>query len=204
MFITFEGPEGAGKSTALPAIADRLRSSGFQVLTTREPGAGEFGKMIREILLHGDEIDAKAELLLFLADRANHVASTIRPALDRGDVVLCDRYADSTLVYQGFTRGLDEAFVRMGNEFATGGLDPDLTLLFDLDPKVGLSRIRNKDRLDSQPIDFHQRVREGFLRESKNQPSRWKVIEASQSPLVVLEMCWEIVQPAVFLRHPHP
>ncbi len=195
MFITFEGPEGAGKSTALAAIAERLRMRGFEVLTTREPGAGTFGKSIREILLHGEDLDPKAELLLFLADRSNHVSSIIRPALQEGKVVLCDRYADSTQVYQAYARGLNDDFVRAGNQFATGGLVPDLTLLFDIQSELGLARIRAKDRLDSQPIEFHHRVREGFLREAACHPERWKVVDASDQPEVVLEKCWQIIEP---------
>jgi len=199
MFITFEGPEGAGKSTALASLAARLREAGSEVLTTREPGAGAFGKSIREILLHGDDIDPKAELLLFLADRANHVATIIRPALDRGQIVLCDRYADSTLVYQAFARGLDETFARTGNLFATGGLMPDLTLLFDLKPELGLARLGAKDRLDAQPIEFHRRVRQGFLNEAASDKKRWRIIDASGAPEGVLENCWVIVEPLALM-----
>jgi len=194
MFITFEGPEGAGKSTALAAIADRLRQIGKTVVTTREPGAGDFGKQIRQILLHGEDIDPKAELLLFLADRSNHVATIIRPALDEGKIVLCDRYADSTLVYQAYARGLDDAFARAGNAFATGNLNPDLTLLFDLEPSIGLARLTNKDRLDAQPIEFHRKVREGFLKEASDQPARWRIIDASAGPNEVIEACWKHIQ----------
>jgi len=197
MFITFEGPEGAGKSTALASIADRLRSLGHTVLTTREPGAGEFGKSIRQILLHGDDLDPKAELFLFLADRANHVATLIRPALARGEIVLCDRYADSTLVYQAYARGLDKAFARAGNSFATDGLVPDLTVLFDLDPRIGLARLQSKDRLDGQSIEFHGLVRDGFLHEATADPKRWKIIDSSKSQDIVLELCWEIIDPIV-------
>jgi dTMP kinase len=204
MFITFEGPEGAGKSTALAALAERLREAGLSVVTTREPGAGSFGRSIRDILLHGEDLDPKAELLLFLADRSNHVVTVIRPALAAGQIVLCDRYADSTLVYQAFVRGLDEGFARAGNQFATGGLTPDLTLLFDLDPEIGLRRIQSKDRLDSQPIEFHRRVREGFLREAAADPARWKVVDASVAADSVVENCWEIIEPRVIKRSQAP
>ncbi|MDR3691354.1 MAG: dTMP kinase [Fimbriimonas sp.] len=197
MFITFEGPEGAGKSTVLLSIADRLRASGRDVVTTREPGAGELGKSIRQILLHGDDLDPKSELLLFLADRANHVSNIVRPALARGAIVLCDRYADSTLVYQAYARGLDEAFARAGNAFATGGLVPDLTLLVDLDPRIGLTRLQSKDRLDAQSIDFHERVRDGFLREAASDAKRWRVVDGSQTADLVLEACWQFIEPLV-------
>ena len=194
MFITFEGPEGAGKSTALATIAEKLRSLGHSVVTTREPGAGEFGKSIRQILLHGEDLDPKAELLLFLADRSNHVASIVRPALESGAIVLCDRYADSTVVYQSYARGLDIEFARAGNRFATGGLVPDLTLLFDLDPEIGLSRLTSKDRLDGQSIEFHRKVRDGFLVEAGMEPLRWRKVDASKNPEQVLEQAWQIIE----------
>jgi len=179
MFVTFEGPEGAGKSTALARVAASLREEGRDVLTTREPGAGVLGSQIRQILLHGEEMPPVSELFLFLADRAHHVANIIRPALAAGTWVLCDRHADSTYVYQALVRGLDREFVRAANTFATGGLVPDRTFLFDLDVKVGLSRLTSHDRLDAQPLEFHQRVREGFL-ECAREGGRWVVVDASQ------------------------
>src|SRR5579862_6425115 len=163
MFVTFEGTDGSGKSTALEAAAVELIGAGHNVFVTQEPGAGELGKRIRQLLLHGGEVSPESELLLFLADRANHVSTLIRPELARGSIVLCDRYADSTLVYQGITRGLDLEFVRRANTFATGGLVPDLTLLFDLPVDVGLARVRHPDRMDMEPLDFHGKVREGYL-----------------------------------------
>jgi dTMP kinase len=187
MFITFEGPEGAGKSTAIAGAAEILRAQGRDVLTTREPGAGDFGRRIRAILLEGAEIDAKSELLLFLADRANHVETIIRPALREGRTVLCDRFADSTVVYQGYARGLDIDFIKRGNAFATGGLLPMLTILFDLPAEQGLARLTSKDRLDAQPLGFHQQVREGFLHEARLQPERYAVIDASRDREQVLE-----------------
>lgn len=187
MFITFEGPEGAGKSTALRAVAERLQARGLDVITTREPGAGDFGRQIREILLHGEEMPPASELFLFLADRANHVATLIRPALERGEWVLCDRHADSTFVYQAVARDLDADFVRTANRFATGGLVPDRTLLFDLDPEVGLARLTSPDRLDAQPLAFHRKVREGFLALAGTEPRRFRVLDASQPPETVVE-----------------
>ncbi len=182
MFVTFEGPEGGGKSTAIKAVGRQLAEAGHSLTTTREPGASAIGARVREMLLHADELNPKAELFLFLADRASHVTDTIRPALERGEIVLCDRYADSTLVYQSHARGLDEGFVRAANAFATGGLVPDLTLLFDLDPEEGLRRLQSKDRLDAEPIEVHRRVREGFLREAAREPARWVVLDASRPP----------------------
>lgn len=182
MFITLEGPEGAGKTTALAALAHGLRGEGREVVTTKEPGAGETGAAIRDLLLHGEALPPATELFLFLADRANHVARVIRPALDGGKVVLCDRFADSTFVYQAAVRGLDPAFVRQANAFATGGLKPDLTLLFDLDPEIGLARLKAKDRLDLEPLDFHQKVRAGFLRLAEEEPVRFSILDATQNP----------------------
>jgi dTMP kinase len=186
MFMTFEGPEGGGKSTLIRALADSLEAEGHQVVVTREPGAAA-GGAIREILLHGESLDPKTELFLFLADRAQHVSSVIRPALVRGAWVLCDRHADSTIVYQGYGRGLDLEHLREWNRYATGGLKPDVTFLLDIDPSAGLARIASKDRLDSEPIDFHKRVRDGFLSEARLEPDRWAILDASADPQAVLK-----------------
>lgn len=194
MFVTLEGPEGAGKTTLQHALADRIRQTGRTVLETREPGAGDFGKAIREIVLHGGDLPAESELFLFLADRANHVQRIIKPALSRGEVVLCDRYADSALVYQAYARGLDEGFVRQANHFATQGLVPDRTLLLDVSPEVGLGRLTNKDRIDAQPVEFHRLVREGFLKEAVREPRRWVVIDANQPQSEMLDAAWRCLQ----------
>lgn len=187
MFVSFEGPEGAGKTTLIGGLADLLRSRGVEVLVTREPGSGQVGSSIRDILLHGGELDPKAELFLFLADRAQHVSSLIRPALAKGAWVLCDRHADSTVVYQGYGRGLDLGLLREWNRFATGGLKPDKTILLDVDPSVGLARIVAKDRLDSEPIEFHEKIRQGFLAEARLEPERWVVVDAGRDPKDVLQ-----------------
>lgn len=180
MFVTFEGPEGAGKTSVMHELAQGLAQAGHRVRTTREPGEGEVGGRIREILLHGAHLDPWEELFLFLADRAHHCRTVIRPALDEGVVVLCDRFADSTVVYQGHAGGLDLEVVRELNHKATRGLVPDLTLLLDVAPEVGLSRLRDRDRMDALPVDFHHRVREGFLAEAAREPDRWVVVQASQ------------------------
>jgi dTMP kinase len=185
MFVTFEGPEGAGKSTAIRSLAEALELLGHAVLVTREPGAGEFGQKIRSLLLEQDEVVPEAELLLFLADRANHVEKIIRPALAEQKIVLCDRHADSSVVYQGYARGVDIEFLKQGNRFATKGLKPDLTLLFDLDPEVGLKRIgegRDNNRLDREPLAFHQKVRAGFLDLASQEPERWVILDATKAP----------------------
>jgi len=193
VFVTFEGPEGAGKSTLIAALAVEFEQHGRRVVRTREPGATSFGTEVRRLLLEGDNLSAETELFLFLADRANHVQRTLLPALREGAVVLCDRYADSTLVYQGYGRGLDLAFLRRANEFATGGLRPDLTLLLDLDPEAGLARLDSKDRLDREPIEFHRRIRAGFLAETKLDPDRWILIDASAAPDRVLAQAKEAI-----------
>lgn len=193
MFVTFEGPEGGGKSTALRVAAAQLREAGHRVVETREPGSGDVGKAVRALLLHGGDLEPRAELLLFLADRAQHVSEVVRPALAEGAIVLCDRHADSTLVYQGVARGLDADFVRAGNVFATGGLVPDLTLLFDLPAEVGLARLTNPDRIDAFPLRFHQSVRQGFLALAAAEPDRIRVIDATQAPEAVAISALELV-----------
>jgi len=181
VFVTLEGPEGAGKSTLMRDLASRLEAGGDEVVTTREPGDSRLGLMLRPILLEGGSLDPKAELLLFLADRAQHVSEIVRPALERGALVLCDRYVDSTLAYQGYGRGIDLDTLGSWNDFATGGLLPDLTLLLDIEPSNGLLRVQNKDRLDSEPLEFHLKVRNGFLAQAARNPSRWVTLDASQA-----------------------
>lgn len=193
MFITLEGPEGAGKSTVIGGLAERFTELGRDVVTTREPGAGDFGQHIRTILLEGEDMPAESELFLFLADRANHVVNLIQPSLDEGKVIICDRHAESTLVYQGYARGLDKEFLRRANLTATRGLRPDLILLLDLDVEVGLARQVAKDRLDLESLDFHQKVRAGFLTEARSEMSRWAKIDAAQNPERVLEDCWTAI-----------
>lgn len=194
MFVTLEGPEGAGKSTLAAGLRDHLVAEGHDVLLTREPGAGEVGRAIREILLHGEALDAKAELLLFLADRAQHVAAIVRPHLLGGGIVICDRYIDSTVVYQGHARGLDTEWLRQLNRFSTGALIPDLTVLLDLDPTVGLSRLQDKNRLDREPLTFHEMVRQGFLAEARLSPKRFTVLDASRTPAEVLDQALAVVR----------
>lgn len=200
MFVTFEGPEGGGKSTLIRALAEELAKTGVEVVVTREPGAGAVGAAIREILLHGEDLDPKAEVFLFLADRSQHSTSVIKPALARGAWVLCDRYADSTVVYQGHARGMDLDLLRSWNDFATQSLRPDVTFLLDLDPEVGLQRIQSKDRLDSEPLEFHRRVREGFLEESRRDPERWVVLPAAEPAENVLQLAKEAL--ATYAKSP--
>ncbi len=183
-FITFEGPEGAGKSTLIHSLSKRIK---IPFLMTREPGDGPAGPAIRNALLEGGNLSPWAETFLFLADRQQHVEFVIRPALANGEAVFCDRFADSTLVYQGYGRGLPIDKLRELNVLATGGLVPDLTILLDIDPVIGLSRINSKDRLDREPIEFHQRVRQGFLIEAERDRERWRILDATLEPETLLE-----------------
>lgn len=190
VFITFEGPEGAGKSTAIRSVAEALSADGWSVTVTREPGSGDIGARIRAILLdpNHEPLHPLAELFLFLADRAQHLATVIEPALAKEHVVLCDRYGDSTIVYQGYARGLNLDMLRDTNRVATGGRSPDLTLLFDLPAAVGLARLQDHDRLDAQPLSFHESVRAGFLAEAERDPRRWRILDASLPHDVVLAL----------------
>ncbi|MDI9637296.1 dTMP kinase [Kamptonema cortianum] len=189
MFVTFEGPEGAGKSSVIAGIRAALESEGRSVLVTREPGGGEFGAKVRRMLLDEEDMPALSEVFLFLADRANHMERIILPALAEGQVVLCDRHAESTIVYQGYARGLDIEWLRDANLRATGGKRPDLIFLIDIEPSIGLARISEKNRLDAQPLEFHKRVREGYLAEMKKEPSTWFKVDGSQTPRRVLDDC---------------
>jgi dTMP kinase len=186
IFITFEGPEGSGKSTQMGLLAEALRGRGFQVTVTREPGGSIVGREIRRLLLNTPvKPSPEAELLLFLADRADHVASVIRPALERGEVVLCDRYADSTLAYQGGGRGLSMARLRRLNREATGNLQPHLTFLMDLPAEKGLLRAGKreggkKDRMESEHLAFHRRVRATFRDLAKRDTKRFRVLDATR------------------------
>lgn len=181
VFVVFEGGEGAGKSTQLALLAASLRSDGAEVVTTREPGGTATAEAIREVLLAPADapMSDRCEALLFAAARADHVAAVIAPALARGAVVLCDRYIDSSLAYQGFARSLDVAEVADISSWATGGLLPDLTVLLDIDPQVGLARAGSApDRLESESIDFHRAVRDGMLTLAAAEPGRYLTLAA--------------------------
>ncbi|MBI3944503.1 MAG: dTMP kinase [Armatimonadetes bacterium] len=181
IFITLEGPEGAGKTTQADTLAEWLRERGHGVIVTREPGGDPLAEGIRALLQNPEwALDVRAELLLFLAARAQHVAHVIRPALAQGRTVVCDRFSDSTLAYQSAGSGLPLAEVRALNEFATGGLAPDLTLLLDLDVTLGLRRQGEWARMERRGVEFHRRVREGFLRLAAAEPERVRVVDAAR------------------------
>lgn len=199
MFISFEGVDGSGKSTLIRAIERRLLERGSRVSVTREPGAGVLGQKLRAILLEGEPIGSRAELFLFLADRAEHMNTLIAPALAQGEFVLCDRHADSTVVYQGYGRGLEIQLLRDLNLIATGGVKPQMTFVLDLDVDAARERQLRPDRIGAEGRDFFQRIRQGFLDEAAHEPARFCVLDASQSPEHVAEQAWKEIE----RRHPH-
>jgi dTMP kinase len=185
VFITFEGSEGCGKSSQVALLSSFLQRQGYDSLTTREPGGTPIGEQIRSVIssLQNTEMQQRTEILLFQASRAQLVEEVIRPHLAKGGIVLSDRYADSTLAYQGFGYQRDLIPLRALIEFATGGLKPDLTLLLDVDVEVGLKRKAHGgewNRLDALQLDFYQRVRQGYFQLVKEEPERWLVIDAMQ------------------------
>jgi dTMP kinase len=205
MFITLEGGEGAGKTTQVVHLAGFLARQGVKSILTREPGGTVLGKQIRSLLLNPDHtgMAAETELLLYMADRAEHVHTIIRPALAAGTTVLCDRFFDATLVYQGVARGLAAEWIGRLHDLVFDGLRPDLTLLLDLPPEVGLARARRQlekgvrskreSRFEDETLVFHQRVREGYLALAHQEPGRFRVIDAGQDELRV----WKDIQAAV-------
>ena len=181
-FITFEGGDGSGKSTQIRVLADHLRRAGRDVVVTFEPGEGELGRELRRLIQHSGDIHARTEALLYAADRAEHVHAVIAPALASGRVVLCDRYLDSSVAYQGAARELGVGEIRDLSLWATGGLMPDLTLLLDVDPALGAARRTGEpDRLEREPEAFHQRVRTNFLQAAAAEPARFAVLDAAGS-----------------------
>jgi len=189
-FVTLEGPEGAGKTTQLKLLSKHLEALGHKHLVTRDPGGTSLGRQIRRILLNPETpVCPLTELLLYEADRAQHVEEVIVPALKSGSLVLCDRYTDSTLAYQGYARQLDFELIRKLNQIATGGLTPDLTILFDIDSSAGLARLHpsGHDRLEREALEFHVKVRKGYHQMVKQEPERWQVIDASRPFSLVQE-----------------
>lgn len=197
MFITLEGIEGAGKTSQMDHIVAFLTSGGYACVTTREPGGTAIGAQIRKVLLHpaNDDLDANAELLLYMADRVQHIKTVIEPHLKDGCAVICDRFFDATLVYQGYARGLDRGLMRDLHRLVCGDLKPDLTLLFDLDPKVGLARAwrqindggrtDQESRFEKEKLAFHESVRQGYLELAHSEPERFSIIDAEQDRSLV-------------------
>jgi dTMP kinase len=211
IFITLEGIDGCGKSTQARMLAALLTEHSIPHLITREPGGTEIGNQIRNILLSGSNsgLVATAELLLYAADRAQHVQEMLLPALDSGQVVLCDRYTDATMAYQGYGRGLSFDLIEELNRLATDNLIPDLTLLFDLDVGQAQSRVGAgvaergiADRLDSETSDFHERVRVGYLELARRYPERYRLIPASGSAQEVFKLAFAAVNPLIRVLSP--
>ncbi|MBP7073901.1 MAG: dTMP kinase [Rhabdochlamydiaceae bacterium] len=198
MFISFEGGEGAGKSTLIHKVYEYLLAEKKPVLLTRAPGGTMTGELIRHLLLHHNEQDvsSRTELFLFLADRAQHVQEVILPALAQKKIILCDRFNDSTVAYQGGARGFDPDWVRTLCHFATQNLEPTITLYLDIDPHEGLQRVkRSKDRIEQEDITFHQKIRTAYLSIAKKEPKRFHVLDGSKQPQDVFEDALRLLRP---------
>ena len=195
LFITFEGADGCGKTTQIKMLKDYLENSGYDVVLTREPGAKGLGEKVREILLNYDgEVSDRCESFLFLADRAQNIDTIVNPAVKAGKIVLCDRHIDSTAAYQGYGRGLDLERINMLNKLATDGKMPDLTLVFDIDVETSMQRVgKNKDRMESAGVEFHNKVRNGYLEIAKLNPERVKVIDGRETIEKVFENVKSVV-----------
>ena len=189
LFITFEGEDGCGKTTQSKLVQEYLEQSGYEVVWTREPGAKGLGQKIRELLLHYDgDVAPMCEAFLFLADRAQHIEHLIKPSVESGKIVICDRHTDSTIAYQGYGRGEDIKQLKYLNELATGSIKPDLTFVFDVTTDVAQQRVGDeKDRMESAGIEFHKKVRQGYLEIAKLEPERVKVIDANNGIEKVFE-----------------
>ena len=206
LLITFEGGEGCGKSTQIAALKARLEALGKTVVQTREPGGTALGESVRSLLQHDDAgqgMSPEAELLLFAASRAQHVRELIAPAIAEGQIVLCDRFLDSTTVYQGVARAIDSKKVDTINKFAIGDIMPDLTILIHLPPEIGLARVHARsdgqlDRMEKEAIEFFQAVRQGYLDLAKSEPKRFLVLDGSQSVEELETQIWQKVE-ATFL-----
>ncbi|MGN1295447.1 MAG: dTMP kinase [Bacilli bacterium] len=201
LFITFEGPEGSGKSSVIKEITTRLQNEGYKVVLTREPGGTEISEQIRNVILDSKNtmMDARTEALLYAASRRQHLVEKIWPSIKEGKIVICDRYLDSSLAYQGYARGLGIEEILNVNSYATEGTFPDLTLLLDLDPQIGLDRIasnkgREVNRLDKEKLSFHQAVRKGYLQLSERYSDRYQVIDASAPLDKVIEDTYNAIK----------
>lgn len=202
VLVTFEGIEGSGKSTQMALTRTYLEEEGHPCLVTREPGGTPLGEEIRNCLLHKGElrIDPLAELFLIEADRTQHVAEVIKPALEEGHMVLCDRFTDATLAYQGYGRGVDRGLIEEMNRRATGGLIPRCTILLDCSVEVGMERAQGEDRFEREDHHFHQRVRDGYLRIAQQEPQRVQVISAEDTEGMIQGKIQNILRPLLEVK----
>lgn len=203
-FVSLEGPEGAGKTTQVKLLSKELTALGVDHVVTRDPGGTALGRQVRRILLSPDnEVSPMTELLLYQADRAQHVSELIQPALVRGALVICDRYIDSTIAYQGYGRKIDFDLINTLNEMSTGGLTPDLTILFDIESGDGLSRLHpgGHDRMEREDLDFHLRVREGYKTLAAENPQRFSTLDASKALSVVQDEFRKILRNKFGSKH---
>lgn len=209
MLITIEGPDGSGKTMQIPLLVDFLRGKGYQVFAAREPGGTAIGDQVRAILmnLQNTSMHPRTETLLFCAARAQLIEEVVRPHLLKNEVVILDRYADSTMAYQGYGHQNDLEMIRQVLQFATGGLKPDLTLLLDIEAEAGLRRRQKSggewNRMDDYQLELHQRVRRGYLEMAKAEPERWRVVDASQPPEVVQSSIQKIIVDYLHLNSPN-
>lgn len=196
LFITFEGADGCGKTTQLNKLAEYLKDKGYSVVVTREPGAKGLGEKIRELLLHYDgDVSKNCEMFMFLADRAQHIDKLVMPAINEGKIVLCDRHTDSLVAYQGYGRGNDIDEIIYLNNIATHSIHPDLTYVFDVATEVAQQRVgAEKDRMESAGIEFHKKVRQGYLKIAAQEPDRVKVVNANNSIDTVFEDVLKIIK----------
>lgn len=196
LFITFEGIDGCGKTTQLNLLANYLKENGFEVVITREPGCKGIGEKIRSLLLNSkDDVSSNCEAFLFLADRAQNIDNIIKPAVEKGAIVLCDRHTDSTIAYQGYGRGIDINHLKKLNTLATGDFLPDLTLVFDIDVETSQKRVGDvKDRMESIGVDFYRKVRNGYLDIAINEPNRVKVINSKDSIENIFEQVKSLIK----------
>jgi dTMP kinase len=200
-FISSEGPEGAGKTTVMNLLGDKLKAEGYEVVMTREPGGISISEKIRDIILDTEHImmDSRTEALLYAAARRQHLVEKVQPAIAEGKIVICDRFIDSSLAYQGYARGIGMEEILVINKFAIGEMMPDKTILFDIEPRIGLARIeahsdREKNRLDAESLAFHEKVREGYLSLVEKYPERIQLIDANRSIKEVLEEVYILVK----------
>lgn len=208
-FVTFEGGDGTGKSTQVRALENYLVHRGYSCVITREPGGTTLGNLIRKVLLEvgGHEIASSTELFMYLADRAQHVSEVILPAIEAGKIVLCDRFTDSTMAYQGYGRGIELRLLQQLNDLADQGFRPDLTFLFDCPASVGLERTarrknetgrRHEDRFEREKIEFHEKVRAGFLELARGEPQRFRVLDATRPVEEVTLAIKKIIEEEMF------